>query len=75
MPAGNSATRDYLLKQSGPIGPGMGALATALAPVTGTGAPSENADFIGQVYIRTSNDKVYVATKTGTGSGDWQILN
>jgi len=39
--------------------------ATAL---TGTGAPSQNADYIGQLYIDTSSDQTYVAK---TVNGDW----
>ena len=35
---------------------------------TGTGAPNEHADYIGQLYIDTENDKTYIAKTT---SGDW----
>jgi hypothetical protein len=77
MPTGNSATRDYLLKQSGPMGPGMGQLATAIAPVTATAAPNVNADFLGQMWIKTDTGKVYIAVAVGSGTpaNDWAILN
>lgn len=39
--------------------------ATAL---TGTSAPTQNADYVGQLYINTSTDKTYVAKTT---HGDW----
>lgn len=39
----------------------------------GTTVPSATPGYIGQMYIRTSTSKVYVAT--GLTSGDWQILN
>jgi hypothetical protein len=42
---------------------------------SGTGAPSANADFIGQEYLDTAADKWYKAKTTGTGGSDWLILN
>lgn len=39
--------------------------ATAL---TGTGAPSQNATYVGQLYIDTDSEKIYVAK---TVNGDW----
>lgn len=35
---------------------------------TGTGVPTENADYIGQLYIDTDNDKIYIAKSV---EGDW----
>ncbi len=75
--ASNKATQEYLLKQAGPMGPGMGQLAQALAPVTSTAAPAVNADFLGQMHIKTDTGKVYVAVAVGSGTpaNDWAILN
>ena len=42
---------------------------------TGTTAPVDNADFIGQDFIDTTNKKVYTSVSTGNGSLDWVILN
>ena len=41
---------------------------------SGTGAPGTTPGKIGDMYIRTSNAKVYVATGTSS-STDWTILN
>jgi hypothetical protein len=41
----------------------------------GTVAPTFNASHIGQRWINTATNKEYVATATGTGASDWQILN
>lgn len=38
------------------------------AALTGTGAPAQNADYVGQLYIDTSSDETYVAK---TVNGDW----
>ena len=47
----------------------------ALTPLTGTEAPTMNAKFIGQTFVRTDTGKVYVAIAKGTGASDWAILN
>ena len=45
--------------------------------VTGTGAPTVNAHFIGQMYINTSagSEAVFTAVKTGTGATDWKQIS
>jgi len=72
---GNATTKAYLLSLMGPAFCGADDLADALAPRTGTSTPSENADFIGQFYIKTDTSKLYFAVTTGTGASDWVILN
>ena len=51
-------------------------IAECLAPRTGTGAPSMNALFLGQVYVDTTPaaEKFYMAKKVGsaTPADDWQ---
>lgn len=44
----------------------------ALIPLTGSGAPSANAGYVGQIYIDTAGFAGYMAVKTGTGAGDWK---
>jgi len=39
--------------------------------LTGSGVPIDNADYVGQMYIDTSNDDVYIAKTT---TGDWLKL-
>ena len=42
---------------------------------TGSTAPSANAMYIGEMYLDTTNKKLYIATSIGSGSDDWTILN
>lgn len=42
--------------------------------VTGTAAPTVTPEFIGQVYIDTTNKLVYVGIGTGD-SGDFELMN
>lgn len=42
--------------------------------VTGTAAPTVTPNFAGQMFVDTTNKKIYVATGT-TNSSDWTILN
>lgn len=46
-----------------------------LRQLTGTGAPSANASFVGQEYLDTAVPRWYKATTTGTGASDWVALN
>jgi hypothetical protein len=39
---------------------------------TGSGAPTTNADYIGQDYIDIKNRVAYKAVNAGTGSKDWK---
>lgn len=41
----------------------------------GTAAPTMNAEAIGQMFVDTTNKKIYVATGVGSGASDWTILN
>ena len=52
--------------------PGSGAAPLILS---GSGNPSTSATYVGQMYVQTATKKVYMATATGTGAGDWTILN
>jgi len=46
-----------------------------LVPVTGSGAPTAGAIYLGQLYVRTSvSPNLYFAKSVGTGSLDWRIL-
>lgn len=46
-----------------------------LVPVTGTGAPTAGAIYLGQLYLRTTGPKnLYYAQTTGIGALDWRIL-
>lgn len=46
-----------------------------LVPVTGTGAPTAAAIYLGQFYVRTSGaQNLYYAQTTGTGALDWKIV-
>ena len=46
-----------------------------LVPVTGTGAPTAGAIYLGQLYVRTSvSPNLYFAKSVGTGALDWRIL-
>jgi hypothetical protein len=46
-----------------------------LVPVTGTGAPTAGAIYLGQLYLRTAGAKnLYYAQTTGTGALDWRIV-
>lgn len=46
-----------------------------LTPKNGTAAPTTDADFLGQIYVKTDSGKVYVSVAVGTGASDWAILN
>jgi len=45
-----------------------------LVPVHGTGAPSNNAIYIGQLYVDTSGPGLYYAQSIGGGPLDWVLL-
>jgi len=45
-----------------------------LVPVSGSGAPSNNAVYEGQIYINNATGDVYIATATGGGPADWVEL-
>lgn len=46
-----------------------------LVPVTGAGAPTAGAIYLGQLYVRTGGAKnLYYAQTTGTGALDWRIV-
>lgn len=65
-------TKAYLLGKLGPVGTGADDLAEALSPQVGTDAPAAgDIRYVGDVYIKTDTNKVYVATATDT----WTILN
>ena len=68
---GGPATSIYV-KESGSGNTGW--VAYASAPITGSGAPSANAAFPGQIYIDSKNHNAYIAVNTGTGAGDWHKL-
>lgn len=53
----------------------LGKINDNLVPVTGTGAPTAGAIYLGQLYVRTAGAKnLYYAQTTGTGALDWRIL-
>jgi hypothetical protein len=53
----------------------LGKINDNLVPVTGTGAPTAGAIYLGQLYVRTSGAKnLYYAQTTGTGALDWRIV-
>lgn len=45
----------------------------ALTPKVGTSAPSENADFVGQIFVNTDGPTIYisVATDSVSAADDW----
>ena len=46
-----------------------------LVPVTGSGAPTAGAIYLGQLYLRSAGAKnLYYAQTTGTGALDWRIV-
>ena len=53
----------------------LGKINDNLVPVTGTGAPTAAAIYLGQFYVRTSGaQNLYYAQTTGTGALDWKIV-
>ncbi|MEW5804613.1 MAG: hypothetical protein AB1847_21180 [bacterium] len=42
---------------------------------SGSGAPSVNANFVGEDYLDTGASKWYKSISTGSGAGDWVALN
>lgn len=53
----------------------LGKINNNLVPVTGAGAPTAAAIYLGQLYTRTSGSKnLYYAQTTGTGATDWRII-
>jgi len=53
----------------------LGKINDNLVPVTGSGAPTAAAIYLGQLYVRTSGAKnLYFAQTTGTGALDWRIV-
>ena len=47
----------------------------AVTPLIGTAVPTMDAKYIGQIYVKTDNGKVYVSVAVGTGASDWAIMN
>ena len=46
-----------------------------LVPVTGSGAPTAGAIYLGQLYVRSTAPRtLYYAQTTGTGALDWRIV-
>ena len=45
-----------------------------LVPVTGTGAPTNSAVYIGQLYVDTAAPALYFAQSAGSGAADWVSL-
>ena len=46
-----------------------------LVPVTGSGAPTAAAIYLGQLFVRTTAPRtLYYAQTTGTGALDWRIV-
>jgi hypothetical protein len=43
--------------------------------IEGAGAPSVVPRFVGQIYIDTTNRKVYLATRVTNATSDWTLLN
>lgn len=41
---------------------------------TGSGVPSANAMYLGQVYVDTVNETAYISVKVGTGATDWKLI-
>ena len=53
----------------------LGKINDNLVPVTGSGAPTAGAIYLGQLYVRTAGAKnLYYAQTTGTGAPDWRIV-
>ena len=44
-------------------------------PLTGTGAPSISATYIGQIYVDTSVSAFYVSSTVGNGILDWNLIS
>ncbi|OXS61639.1 hypothetical protein B1A99_03205 [Cohnella sp. CIP 111063] len=40
----------------------------------GTGAPTANAQFVGQIYVDTSNKNGYLSVNVGSGASDWKKI-
>jgi len=53
----------------------LGNINDNLVPVTGTGAPTNNAVYIGQLYVDTSTGDIYYAVTTGSGPADWVLFS
>lgn len=49
-------------------------LNTALAPLSGEGAPTDSAVYVGQQYVDTAGPTLYYAATTGSGAADWIAL-
>lgn len=46
-----------------------------LVPTSGTGNPTINATYVGQLYVNTTSyPKLYHAYTTGTGAADWRLV-
>ena len=45
-----------------------------LVPVTGTGAPTAGAIYLGQLYLTSGPKNLYYAQTIGTGALDWRIV-
>jgi len=53
----------------------LGKVNDNLVPVTGSGAPTAAAIYLGQLYVRTTvAPNLYYAQTTGTGALDWRIV-
>lgn len=42
---------------------------------SGTAAPTANANYIGEIFVDTTNSKAYMAKSVGSGASDWMVLN
>jgi hypothetical protein len=53
----------------------LGKVNDNLVPVTGSGAPTAAAIYLGQLFVRTTAPRtLYYAQTTGTGALDWRIV-
>lgn len=56
------------------IGDGVTTGGVLLNVSTGTAAPTDDAEFIGQIFVNTTAKTAYIATDTGTGASDWSQI-
>lgn len=52
----------------------LGNINSNLVPITGTGVPTMNSTYLGQIYINSTNGSIYYSVHTGTGASDWVFL-
>jgi len=65
-----------IIKVIGTSGASSRRVVDTLTPINGAGAPSVNAEFLGQIYIDTAAPAMYISVvvDSATPADDWKLV-